>query len=98
MGEEEYGRGPARGSSCGSLVCYLLDITDIDPIPYGLIFERFIDVNRDDMPDIDIDFSDKNRHMVFDYLCERYGHDHVAGWALSRCTSPNLRSVKLARR
>jgi hypothetical protein len=70
--------GPARGSSCGSLVCYLLDITDIDPIPYGLIFERFIDVNRDDMPDIDIDFSDKNRHMVFDYLCERYGHDHVA--------------------
>lgn len=70
--------GPARGSSCGSLVCYLLEITTVDPIPDGLIFERFIDVNRDDMPDIDIDFSDRNRHLVFEYLAEKYGQSHVA--------------------
>jgi DNA polymerase III alpha subunit len=70
--------GPARGSSCGSLVCYLLDITAIDPIPYGLIFERFIDVNRKDLPDIDVDFSDARRPLVFDYVEERYGKDRAA--------------------
>lgn len=70
--------GPARGSSCGSLVCYLLRITTIDPIPFGLIFERFIDVNRNDLPDIDIDFSDQRRYMVFDYLREKYGKERVA--------------------
>lgn len=70
--------GPARGSSCGSLVCYLLRITTVDPIPYGLIFERFIDVNRMDLPDIDIDFSDRQRHLVFEYVAAKYGADHVA--------------------
>lgn len=70
--------GPARGSSCGSLVCYLLEITTVDPIPYGLIFERFIDVSRNDLPDIDIDFSDAKRQMAFDYMTEKYGADHVA--------------------
>lgn len=70
--------GPARGSSCGSLVCYLLEITTIDPIPYNLLFERFIDVNRKDLPDIDIDFSDVNRHKVFEYAEARYGRDRVA--------------------
>lgn len=70
--------GPARGSSCGSLVCYLLGITTVDPIPYGLIFERFIDVNRADLPDIDIDFSDARRHLVFEYMERKYGWDHVA--------------------
>lgn len=70
--------GPARGSSCGSLVCYLLGITTIDPIPFGLIFERFIDVNRSDLPDIDIDFSDQKRQLVFDYMADKYGSDHVA--------------------
>lgn len=70
--------GPARGSSCGSLVCYLLGITTVDPIPYGLIFERFIDINRDDLPDIDIDFSDQSRQMVFDYITQIYGSEHVA--------------------
>lgn len=70
--------GPARGSSCGSLVCYLLNITAIDPIPYGLMFERFIDINRKDLPDIDIDFSDVRRPMVFDYAEERYGKERVA--------------------
>lgn len=70
--------GPARGSSCGSLVCYLLDITTIDPIPYGLIFERFIDINRSDLPDIDVDFSDTRRSLVFDYAVKKYGIEHVA--------------------
>lgn len=70
--------GPARGSSCGSLVCYLLGITTIDPIPFGLIFERFVDINRSDMPDIDIDFSDQRRHLVFDYLNDKYGSEYVA--------------------
>lgn len=70
--------GPARGSSCGSLVCYLLDITTIDPIPYDLIFERFIDINREDLPDIDIDFSDEKRGLVFEYAEEKYGKDRVA--------------------
>ena len=70
--------GPARGSSCGSLVCYLLEITTIDPIPYALVFERFIDVSRNDLPDIDIDFSDQKRHLVFDYMEQKYGRDHIA--------------------
>lgn len=70
--------GPARGSSCGSLVCYLLGITEVDPMPYDLLFERFIDVNRADLPDIDIDFPDTKREMVFEYLKETYGHDCVA--------------------
>jgi DNA polymerase III alpha subunit len=70
--------GPARGSSCGSLVCYLLRITTIDPIPYGLIFERFIDVNRSDLPDIDVDFSDQQRYKIFDYLKAKYGTERVA--------------------
>lgn len=70
--------GPARGSSAGSLVCWLLDITAVDPIPHGLIFERFIDVNRFDFPDIDIDFPDQYRDMVFDYLGDKYGSERVA--------------------
>lgn len=70
--------GPARGSSCGSLVCYLLDITSIDPIPFGLIFERFIDINRSDLPDIDIDFNHEKREQVFQYMIDTYGYDHVA--------------------
>lgn len=70
--------GPARGSSCGSLVCYLIGITDVDPIPYELLFERFIDINRKDLPDIDIDFADDKREMVFEYLRNKYGADRVA--------------------
>ena len=70
--------GPARGSSCGSLVCYLLRITTVDPIPHGLIFERFIDLNRSDLPDIDIDFSDQSRYQVFEDMEEVYGSDRVA--------------------
>lgn len=70
--------GPARGSSAGSLVCYLLRITEVDPLVHDLIFERFIDINRDDLPDIDIDFNDQKRHLVFDYLKERYGDEQIA--------------------
>lgn len=70
--------GPARGSSAGSLVCYLCDITEIDPIPYGLLFERFMAPDRYDPPDIDTDFEDERREMAFRYLEDKYGDDCVA--------------------
>lgn len=70
--------GPARGSSAGSLVCYLIGITEVDPIPHGLIFERFIDVTRADLPDIDIDFPDHKRQDVIQYLVDKYGADNVS--------------------
>lgn len=69
--------GGGRGSSAGSLVCYLLDITEIDPIEYGLIFERFVDINRLDPPDIDTDFPDNARVKVVNYLKKTYGDDNV---------------------
>ena len=69
--------GPSRGSSAGSLVCYLMDITEIDPIKHGLLFERFIDINRHDLPDIDVDFPDKKREKVIKYLSHKYGHKNV---------------------
>lgn len=69
--------GPARGSAAGSLVCYLTEITEVDPLKYDLIFERFIDINREDMPDIDIDFEDVKRPMIKKYLEERYGENKV---------------------
>lgn len=70
--------GPGRGSSAGSLLCYVLGITEVDPIPHGLLFERFIDTTRADLPDIDIDFSDAKRDMCFTYLAEKYGRENVA--------------------
>jgi DNA polymerase III alpha subunit len=70
--------GPSRGSAAGSLVCYLARITEIDPIPPKLYFERFIDVSRTDLPDIDLDFPDNKRQMVFDYMAEKYGFNNVA--------------------
>lgn len=70
--------GPGRGSSGGSLVCYLMHITEIDPIEHGLLFERFIDVNRSDLPDIDIDFEDERREEVKQYLTQKYGAGNVA--------------------
>jgi DNA-directed DNA polymerase III PolC len=69
--------GPARGSAAGSLVCYLLGITDVDPLVHDLMFERFIDVTRADLPDVDIDFQDTRRDLVVDYLRETYGADRV---------------------
>lgn len=70
--------GPGRGSSAGSLVCYLLRITEIDPLVYDLVFERFIDVNRADLPDIDSDFNDQKRDQVFKYLARKYGQCNTA--------------------
>ena len=70
--------GPGRGSSAGSLVAYCLEITNIDPIRYGLLFERFLNPERISMPDMDIDFADDRRDEVIRYVAERYGHDVVA--------------------
>jgi len=70
--------GPGRGSAAGSIVAYTLRITDIDPIKYGLIFERFLNPERVSMPDIDIDFCYERRGEVIDYVTEKYGADKVA--------------------
>lgn len=70
--------GPGRGSSAGSLVAYVLGITAIDPIKYNLLFERFLNPERQTMPDIDIDFSDERRDEVIEYVREKYGAEHVA--------------------
>ncbi|WP_186578392.1 DNA polymerase III subunit alpha [Aquibacillus kalidii] len=70
--------GPGRGSAAGSLVAYILGITDIDPIRYNLLFERFLNPERISMPDIDIDFSDQRRDEVIEYVKNKYGPDHVA--------------------
>jgi DNA polymerase III subunit alpha len=69
--------GPGRGSAAGSLVAWSLQITDIDPIKYNLLFERFINPERVSMPDIDIDFCIQGRDAVINYVREKYGHDHV---------------------
>ena len=70
--------GPGRGSAAGSLVAYSMRITDLDPIRYGLIFERFLNIERKSMPDIDVDFCYNRRPEVIQYVTERYGSDHVA--------------------
>jgi DNA polymerase-3 subunit alpha len=72
------GCGPGRGSAAGSLVSYLLNITDIDPLKYDLLFERFLNPERISMPDIDLDFADDRRDEVIEYVSKKYGHDHVA--------------------
>src|SRR2546429_7684738 len=72
------GVGPGRGSAAGSLVAYCLEITDIDPIKYELLFERFLNPGRKSMPDIDIDFSVAGRDRVINYVAEKYGRDRVA--------------------
>jgi len=70
--------GPGRGSAAGSAVAYCLRITDIDPIKYGLLFERFLNLDRISMPDIDIDFDEDGREEVLRYVVNKYGHDKVA--------------------
>ena len=70
--------GPGRGSAAGSVVSYCLRITDLDPLRYGLIFERFLNPARRSMPDIDMDFDERRRDEVIRYATERYGSDHVA--------------------
>ncbi len=70
--------GPGRGSAAGSAVAYCLRITDIDPIRYGLLFERFLNLDRISLPDIDIDFDEDGREDVLKYVVNKYGHDKVA--------------------
>ncbi|AGL90249.1 DNA polymerase III subunit alpha [Candidatus Phytoplasma australiense] len=70
--------GPGRGSSSGSLVCFCLEITEIDPLKYNLIFERFLNPQRKTMPDIDLDFPDNKREIVIQYIRQKYGLHHVA--------------------
>jgi len=71
--------GPGRGSAAGSIVAYALRITDIDPLPYNLLFERFLNPGRRSMPDIDVDFCYERRDEVIRYVREKYGDDRVAG-------------------
>ncbi|MEK7192068.1 MAG: DNA polymerase III subunit alpha, partial [Patescibacteria group bacterium] len=70
--------GPGRGSAAGSIIAYILGITGVDPLKYDLLFERFLNPDRIQMPDIDIDITDKRRDEVFGYLVEKYGSDRVA--------------------
>ncbi len=70
--------GPGRGSAAGSLVAYSLKITDIDPLPYGLLFERFLNPERVSMPDIDMDFCQARRQEILDYVIDKYGRYNVA--------------------
>lgn len=70
--------GPGRGSGAGSLAAYALGITDVDPIKYGLLFERFLNPERVSMPDFDVDFCYERRSEVIEYVAEKYGRDHVA--------------------
>ena len=70
--------GPGRGSAAGSLVAYCLEITDLDPIRYDLLFERFLNPGRKELPDIDIDFAVEGRERVINYVAEKYGRDRVA--------------------
>jgi len=70
--------GPGRGSAAGSAVAYCLKITNLDPIKYDLLFERFLNPDRINMPDVDIDFDDDGRYRVFQYIEEKYGKDHIS--------------------
>ncbi|SHN63518.1 DNA polymerase III subunit alpha [Desulfovibrio litoralis] len=70
--------GPGRGSAAGSLVAFALRITNLDPLPYNLLFERFLNIERISLPDIDVDFCERNRHRVIDYVSKKYGADSVA--------------------
>ena len=76
--EHGIGVGPGRGSAAGSIVAYLLGITNLDPMKYDLLFERFLNPERVSMPDIDVDFDYIQRGKVIEYVKERYGYDHVA--------------------
>lgn len=84
--------GPGRGSVCGSVTAYLLEITRIDPIRYNLLFERFLSVHRKgSIPDVDLDFSSEKRHMMFEYSIEKYGKDHCA-----QVATTSMRKAKAA--
>ncbi|HLQ96177.1 MAG TPA: DNA polymerase III subunit alpha [Pseudogracilibacillus sp.] len=76
--EQQIVVGPGRGSAAGSIVAYVLGITNVDPLKYDLLFERFLNPERVTMPDIDIDFSDVRREEIIEYIREKYGEEHVA--------------------
>ncbi len=85
--------GPGRGSATGSLVAYVLEITDIDPIAYNLLFERFLNPERVTLPDIDIDFPDVRRDEMIRYVKDKYGQLRVAqivtfGTLVAKATNP----------
>jgi DNA polymerase-3 subunit alpha len=90
--------GPGRGSAAGSIVSYALGITDVDPLKYGLLFERFLNPDRVSMPDIDVDFADDKRERVIEYVKEKYGENSVAqiitfGTLLSRAVLKDVGRV-----
>lgn len=70
--------GPGRGSAAGSLLAYCLKITNLDPMKYDLLFERFLNPERVSMPDVDIDFSNRDREKVVEYVQNKYSYSHVA--------------------
>lgn len=90
--------GPSRGSAAGSLVCYLMHITEIDPVPPGLYFERFIDQTRKDLPDIDLDFPDVKREQVIEYLRSKWGVEHVAHVGSVAVFKPKSALVQVCKR
>lgn len=79
--------GPGRGSAAGSLVCWLLGITQVDPLRFGLFFERFLNPERIDLPDIDVDFQDSRRDEVFEYIRTKYGAEYTASINTYGCLS-----------
>jgi DNA polymerase-3 subunit alpha len=89
--------GPGRGSGAGSLVAYVLRITDIDPIPYNLLFERFLNPERVSMPDFDIDFMQERRGEVIQYVADRYGRDRVGQIATYSALNPKSAVKDVAR-
>lgn len=89
--------GPGRGSGAGSLVAYVLRITDIDPIPYNLLFERFLNPERVSMPDFDVDFMQEGRGEVIKYVADRYGRDHVGQIATYSALNPKSAIKDVAR-
>jgi DNA polymerase-3 subunit alpha len=70
--------GPGRGSAAGSIIAYSINITNLDPLKFNLLFERFLNPDRISMPDVDMDFADSRRDEVINYVCNKYGRDHVA--------------------
>lgn len=89
--------GPGRGSGAGSLVAYALRITDLDPIPYNLLFERFLNPERVSMPDFDVDFMQERRGEVIQYVADRYGRDHVGQIATYSALNPKSAIKDVAR-
>ncbi len=89
--------GPGRGSGAGSLVAYVLRITDIDPIPYNLLFERFLNPERVSMPDFDVDFMQEGRGDVIQYVADRYGRERVGQIATYAALNPKSAVKDVAR-